>query len=67
MSYWIHADAEAELADAATYYATHASKTIAATFLAEFERVVDRLVENQRRGPHGQGEFALPTLHRGIM
>ena len=54
MSYWIHADAEAELADAATYYATQASKKIATAFLAEFERVVNLLVENQRRGPLGK-------------
>jgi plasmid stabilization system protein ParE len=55
LSYWIHPDAEAELGDAAVYYATHASRMIAAAFLAEFERVRDLLVENQRRGPHGEG------------
>lgn len=53
MSYSIHPDAEAELGDAAVYYATHASKMIAAAFLAEYERVRDLLVENQQRGPHG--------------
>jgi plasmid stabilization system protein ParE len=54
LSCWIHPDAEAELGDAAVYYATHASRMIAAAFLAEFERVRDLLVENQRRGPHGE-------------
>lgn len=53
MSYWIHPEAEAELGDAAVYYATHASRAIAEAFLAEFERVLDLLVENQQRGPHG--------------
>ena len=54
MSYWIHPDAEAELGDAAVYYATHASRLVALAFLAEFERVVDLLVQNQQRGPHGE-------------
>ena len=52
MTHWIHADAEAELGDAAVYYATHASPAIAQAFLAEYERVRDLLVENQQRGPH---------------
>ncbi|BDT70383.1 hypothetical protein os1_45760 [Comamonadaceae bacterium OS-1] len=54
MSYWIHPDAEAELGDAAVYYATHASRLVALAFLAEFERVCDLLVQNQQRGPHGE-------------
>ena len=52
MSHWIHPDAEAELGDAAVYYATHASLAIAEAFLAEYERVRDLIVENQQRGPH---------------
>lgn len=55
MTYAIHPDAEAELGDAAEYYATHASRMIALAFLAEFERVRDLLIENQKRGPHGEG------------
>jgi plasmid stabilization system protein ParE len=55
VSYSIHPDAEAELGDAAVYYATHASGLIALAFLAEYERVRDLLIENQRRGPHGEG------------
>lgn len=56
MSYWIHPDAEAELGDAALYYAEHAGTLIAAAFLAEFERVMELLVENPQRGPHdGEG------------
>lgn len=54
MSYSIHPDAEAELGDAAVYYATHASRMIALAFLAEYERVLDLLVENQQRGPRGE-------------
>ena len=54
MSHWIHPDAEVELGDAAVYYATHASGMIALAFLAEYERVRDLLIENQRRGPHGE-------------
>lgn len=55
MSHWIHPDAEVELGDAAVYYATRVSLTIAEAFLAEFERVRDLLVENQKRGPHTDG------------
>lgn len=52
MSHWIHPDAEAELGDAAVYYATHASLAIAEAFLAEYVRVRDLIVENQQFGPH---------------
>jgi plasmid stabilization system protein ParE len=55
VSHWIHPDAEAELGDAAVYYATHASLAIAEAFLAEYERVRDLVVENQQRGPHTGG------------
>ena len=54
MSYSIHPDAEAELGDAAVYYAKHASSMIAAAFLAEYERVRDLIIENQQRGPHDE-------------
>ena len=54
MSYSIHPDAEAELGNAAVYYATHASAMIALAFLAEYERVGDFLVENQQRGYRGE-------------
>ena len=53
MSYSIHPEAEAELGDAAVYYATNASQMIALAFLAEYERVRDLLIENQKRGSHG--------------
>ena len=52
MTHWIHPEAEAELGDAAVYYATHASRAIAEAFLAEYERLRDLIVENQKRGPH---------------
>lgn len=61
MTYWLHPEAEAELAEAAVYYAEHASLSVAEAFLAEFERVRDLLVENQLRGPHG--EFGLRVYH----
>lgn len=50
MNYWIHPAAEAELSEAAAYYATHASRTIAEALLIEFERVRDLLVGNQQLG-----------------
>ena len=55
MSHWLHPDAEIELGDAGVFYATHASLAIAEAFLAEYERVRDLLIENQQRGPHGEG------------
>lgn len=55
MTFSIHPDAEAELGDAAVYYASHASRAIAEAFLAEFERVLDLVVENPQRGPHMGG------------
>ena len=64
MSYFIHPDAEAELGDAAVYYATHASEMIALAFLAEFERVRDLLIENQRRGPHGDNGLRIYHFER---
>ena len=64
MKYWIHSDAEAELGDAAVYYATHASSLIAAAFLAEFERVRDLLIENQQRGPHGEDDLRVYHFDR---
>jgi plasmid stabilization system protein ParE len=61
LSYWIHPEAEAELGDAAVFYAVHASRPIAEAFLVEYERVLDLLVENQQRGPHG--EAGLRVFH----
>lgn len=63
MSYWIHPDAEAELGEAADYYAEHASIEIALAFVAEFERVRDLLIENQGRGPFG--DFGFRVYHFG--
>jgi toxin ParE1/3/4 len=61
VNYWIHPEAEAELGDAAVYYAEHASTTVALAFLAEFERAIDVLVENPMRGP--LGEHGLRVFH----
>ncbi len=64
MSCWLHPDAEAELGDAACYYAEHASLGVAEAFLAEFERVRDLLIENDQRGPHGDHGFRLYHFDR---
>jgi plasmid stabilization system protein ParE len=61
VNYWIHPEAEAELGDAAVYYGEHASRLIAEAFLAEFEHVVELLIENQKRGPHG--DFGMRLYH----
>lgn len=56
MTVWLHPDAEAELGDAAVYYAAHASTAIATALLAEFERVRDVIAGNPNRGADaGQG------------
>ena len=62
MSYWIHPAAEAELGDAAVFYAQQASPLIAAAFLAEFERVVELLIDNQQRGPMATQACGSTTL-----
>ena len=64
MTHYILPDAEAELGDAAVYYATHASRTIAEAFLAEYERVRDLLIENQQRGPHAEGGLRVYHVDR---
>ncbi|HNU12136.1 MAG TPA: type II toxin-antitoxin system RelE/ParE family toxin [Rubrivivax sp.] len=64
MSHWLHPEAEAELGDAALYYATHASRAIAEAFLAEYERVRDLIVENPRRGSHLHGELRVYHFDR---
>jgi plasmid stabilization system protein ParE len=50
VTHWIHPEAEAELGDAALYYAEHANRAIAEAFLIEYERIRDILVDNQCRG-----------------
>jgi toxin ParE1/3/4 len=64
VSHWLHPEAEAELDDAAVYYAEHASAAIAGAFLAEYERVRDIIIENQQRGPHADGGFRLYHFER---
>src|SRR5574337_885201 len=64
VSHWLHPEAEAELGDAALYYATHANRAIAEAFLAEYERVRDLIVENQKRGPHVDGELRIYHFDR---
>lgn len=64
MSWWLHPEAEAELGEAAVYYAQQASVLVAEAFLAEFERVRDLLVDNQQRGAHGDFGFRLYHFDR---
>lgn len=64
MSQWLHEEAEAELGDAAVYYASHASATIAMAFLAEFERVIQLLEINQQLGARKEDGMRLLPLRR---
>lgn len=64
MTYFIHPDAETELSEAAVFYAEQANAAIAKAFMSEFERVVELLVENQQRGPHGAGGLRLYHFNR---
>ena len=50
MSYCLHQEAEADLGEAAIYYAQHANPSIAEAFLEEFERVVALIGANQQFG-----------------
>lgn len=50
MTYWLHPAAEDELTDAAVYYAEHASRRVADTFLTEFERVAALVSRTQQLG-----------------
>lgn len=52
MTHWLHPDAEAELGDAAVYYAEHVNRAIAEAFLMEYQRVRNLIIENPQRGPH---------------
>lgn len=64
MSYELHPAAEAELAGAALYYAREANIRIAQAFLAEFERVAELLVENQRLGTLSRGGLRVFPFRR---
>lgn len=64
MSHWLHPAAETELGDAALYYATHANRAVAEAFLAEYERVRDRIVANPQRGAHLDDELRVYHFDR---
>lgn len=64
MTCWLHPDAEAELGDAAVYYAEHASTAIARGFLLEYERVRDLIIENQQLGRLGHLGFRVFNFDR---
>ena len=50
MSYWLHEEADAELGDAAAFYAEHASRAVAEAFLTKFARLVASIELNQQLG-----------------
>ena len=64
MSYWLHPAAESEFADAAVYYAEHASGRIADAFVTEFERVIALLQLNQQLGTRAQEGLRIDPFRR---
>jgi plasmid stabilization system protein ParE len=48
--YWLHPEAEQDIADALDFYATHAGLSVARRFLGEFERVANLLLEHPGLG-----------------
>lgn len=64
MSFWLHPEAEAELGDAAVYYAEHASPAIARAFLAEFERVRNLLIARPGLGRRSEPGLRVHAFHR---
>lgn len=64
MNHWLHEEAEAELGEAAVYYAEHASRSIAEAFLVEFSRVIALLETNQRLGARKEAEMRAYPFHR---
>jgi toxin ParE1/3/4 len=64
VSYWLHEEAEAELNDAAMYYAEQATPRIALAFLGEFERVIDLLQLNQQLGTRKEAGMRVHPFRR---
>ncbi len=64
MSYELHPEAVAELTSATLYYSTEASKSIALSFLAEFERVAELVEENQQLGTRSKGGLRVYPFRR---
>jgi plasmid stabilization system protein ParE len=59
--YWLHPEAEQDIADALDFYAAQAGPEIAKRFLGEFERVANLLVEHPGLGtPSTQGRRVFP-------
>ena len=64
MIHWLHPDAEKELGDAAVYYLHNAGHTVAEAFLAEYERVCDLIINNQKLAmQHVNGLRSFPFEH----
>ncbi len=64
MTYWLHEEADAELSEAAAYYAENASQAIAAAFLDEFEQVIALLEVNQAIGATKESGMRILPLRR---
>jgi plasmid stabilization system protein ParE len=61
VSYWLHPDAEHDVADAVDFYLTNAGRSVALRFLTEFERVATLLVEHPGLGtPSSKGRRTFP-------
>lgn len=61
MTYFLHAGAELDIANALDFYAMHAGVPVASRFLSEFERVAALLVENPHFGaPITKGRRVFP-------
>lgn len=61
MQYWLHPDAEQDIADALNFYATHAGRSVAQRFLAEFDTIATLLIENPGLGtPSSKGRRTFP-------
>jgi toxin ParE1/3/4 len=64
VTYFLHPQAEQELADAAAFYEERAGAALARTFLSEFERVATLLVQSPHLGTPASGPFRIYPLRR---
>lgn len=64
MTYALHPEARAELANAALHYARQASQRVALAFLAEFERVAQVIEANQQLGTKSRTGLRVHPMRR---
>lgn len=70
LRYWLHSEAEQDIADALDFYLANAGLTVAGRFLDEFERVANLLVEFPDMGPpatHGRRTFPLRVFPYSVV